>query len=51
MARCPSCRRSFRVPEDEDDGQHPCPFCGYGDEPDWIEPEEDEEEADDDDSD
>ena len=29
MARCPECRKSFRVPEDEDDGSHPCPFCGF----------------------
>lgn len=48
MARCPSCRQSFRTLEDEE-GMHPCPFCGYGDEPDWIEPEEDEEEEEDDD--
>jgi hypothetical protein len=33
MARCPACRRSFRVLEDEDDGQHGCPSCGFGDEP------------------
>lgn len=30
MSRCPECRRHFRVPEDEDDGQHGCPYCGYG---------------------
>jgi hypothetical protein len=43
MARCPRCRCHFRVLEDEDDGQHGCPRCGYGDrEP---EPEEEEEEA------
>lgn len=29
MPRCPSCRHSFRVMEDEDDGQHDCPRCGY----------------------
>ena len=29
MARCPHCRRGFRVMEDEDDGQHDCPHCGY----------------------
>jgi hypothetical protein len=29
MARCPSCRSTFRVMEDEDDGQHDCPSCGY----------------------
>ena len=28
MARCPHCRRGFRVMEDEDDGQHDCPHCG-----------------------
>lgn len=33
MPRCPRCRHSFRVMEDEDDGQHGCPSCGYGDEP------------------
>lgn len=31
MARCPKCRHQFRVLEDEDDGQHGCPSCGYGD--------------------
>lgn len=30
MPRCPKCRTFFRVPEDEDDGQHGCPSCGYG---------------------
>jgi hypothetical protein len=25
---CPRCRRVFRVPPDEE-GQHPCPGCGY----------------------
>jgi PHP family Zn ribbon phosphoesterase len=25
---CPRCRRVFRVPDDEE-GQHPCPGCGY----------------------
>jgi hypothetical protein len=36
MPRCPKCLRSFRVLEDEDDGQHGCPRCGYGDcEQDW----------------
>ncbi len=29
MPRCPACRCSFRVMEDEDDGQHDCPRCGY----------------------
>lgn len=34
MAKCHECRRSFRVPEDEADGQHACPHCGYtGEEP------------------
>ena len=33
MARCPACKKHFRVLEDEDDGQHGCPYCGYGDEP------------------
>lgn len=28
--RCPKCRKSFRVLEDEQ-GMHPCPRCGY-----WI---------------
>lgn len=31
MPTCPKCRRHFRVLEDEDDGQHGCPSCGYGD--------------------
>ena len=35
MARCPACRSSFRVLEDEDDGQHGCPSCGYGTAP-WC---------------
>lgn len=35
MARCPSCKKRFAVLEDEDDGQHGCPYCGYGD-PDVI---------------
>jgi PHP family Zn ribbon phosphoesterase len=30
MPTCPKCRKHFRVLEDEDDGQHDCPFCGYG---------------------
>ena len=29
MARCGSCKRSFRTLEDEADGQHDCPFCGW----------------------
>jgi ssDNA-binding Zn-finger/Zn-ribbon topoisomerase 1 len=29
MATCPCCRHHFRVLEDEDDGQHDCPRCGY----------------------
>lgn len=29
MATCPKCRHYFRVLEDEDDGQHGCPSCGY----------------------
>ncbi len=29
MPKCPSCRHSFRVLDDEDDGQHACPSCGY----------------------
>ncbi len=29
MPTCPSCRHHFRVLEDEDDGQHGCPACGY----------------------
>jgi hypothetical protein len=31
MARCPSCRYSFRVMEDEDPSDFGCPSCGYGD--------------------
>lgn len=31
MPQCPKCRYRFRVMEDEDDGQHSCPSCGYGD--------------------
>lgn len=31
MPTCPKCRHHFRVLEDEDDGQHGCPSCGYGD--------------------
>lgn len=30
MATCPKCRYYFQVLEDEDDGQHGCPSCGYG---------------------
>ena len=37
---CPRCRRVFRVPPDEE-GQHPCPGCGY--EPGMRLDEEDEE--------
>lgn len=33
MPKCPKCRCSFRVMADEDDGQHGCPSCGYGDDP------------------
>lgn len=33
MPTCPKCRRHFRVLEDEDDGQHGCPRCGFGDQP------------------
>ena len=29
MPTCPHCRHHFRVLEDEDDGQHACPRCGY----------------------
>lgn len=29
MARCPSCHKSFRVMEDEEN-MHDCPRCGYG---------------------
>lgn len=29
MPTCPKCRHYFRVPLDEDDGQNPCPWCGY----------------------
>ncbi len=46
MPRCPQCRRSFRVLEDEDDGQHDCPHCGYGAHDDDDE-ENDEDETDD----
>lgn len=28
MPKCPKCRHSFRVPEDEQD-MHDCPSCGY----------------------
>lgn len=53
MPRCPSCRRSFRVMEDEDDGQHDCPFCGYSaheekeeeDERDDFDPDDPDQEA------
>jgi hypothetical protein len=31
MPQCPKCRYRFRVMDDEDDGQHSCPSCGYGD--------------------
>ena len=31
--RCPNCKRTFRVLEDEQ-GQHECPHCGYGPEDD-----------------
>ena len=44
--RCPRCKRSFRVLEDEQ-GMHACPSCGYGPEDD--EPEDDPEDDDDDD--
>jgi hypothetical protein len=30
MPQCPKCRYRFRVMDDEDDGQHSCPSCGYG---------------------
>ena len=29
MPTCPRCHKHFRVLEDEDDGQHDCPCCGY----------------------
>ena len=35
MPTCPKCHRHFRVLEDEDDGQHGCPRCGYGDHDDY----------------
>jgi PHP family Zn ribbon phosphoesterase len=37
---CPRCRRRFNVLDDEE-GQHPCPGCGYEPEM-WLD-EEDEE--------
>ncbi len=30
MARCPKCRCTFRVMEDEDPRDFGCPRCGYG---------------------
>ena len=41
MARCPNCKRHFRVPEDEQD-MHVCPRCGYEPVPfeEWEEEEE-----------
>lgn len=29
MARCPRCRRHFATLDDEADGQHACPRCGF----------------------
>jgi hypothetical protein len=29
MARCPKCKTSFRVPEDESPNEHGCPKCGF----------------------
>lgn len=31
MATCRNCHYRFAVMDDEDDGQHGCPSCGYGD--------------------
>lgn len=51
MARCPSCKCTFRTLEDEE-GMHACPRCGYGDEPDppacsWCSEEFNEDDRDD----
>ncbi len=43
MPRCPHCKKHFRVLEDEDDGQHSCPYCGYGEHPEQDEEQEEEE--------
>jgi hypothetical protein len=46
MSTCPSCRYYFRVLEDEDDGQHGCPSCGYtghADDDDTLEDLDDDE--------
>ncbi len=43
MPRCPECKKHFRVLEDEDDGQHSCPYCGYGEHPTPEEQEQEEE--------
>ncbi len=46
MARCPKCRCTFRVMEDEDPRDFGCPRCGYGDRPEYeTEPTPDEDEA------
>lgn len=29
MARCPKCKTTFRVPEDESPNEHGCPKCGF----------------------
>jgi hypothetical protein len=42
MATCPACRHHFRVLEDEDDGQHDCPHCGYSRHHDTPDEEEDD---------
>ncbi len=31
MATCPKCKKHVRTLDDEADGQHACPRCGYGD--------------------
>lgn len=41
MARCPKCHKHFAVLEDEDDGQHGCPHCGYGETSEPLEPDAD----------
>ena len=43
MPRCPKCKRTFRVLEDERPEEHGCPSCGFGQNPDDYECEEEDE--------
>ena len=44
MPTCPECGKHFRVPQGEE-GDHPCPRCGYYPHEDLdVEPEENERE-------